>query len=61
MWRMGPQPLPEGNLPVQRKLDAPHRTYTPGFERSCGCARGLFWLQNSTGGVRSRCTIRSEL
>lgn len=58
--RTGPQPRQEGFLPVQRKLDASRRAFAPGIERSHGCARGLFWLQKSTGGVRSRCSIRSE-
>jgi hypothetical protein len=28
-------------------------TFEPGIGRSCGCARGLFWLQKSTRGVWS--------
>jgi len=55
----GPNPF-RRFLQVQRKLDAPLPVGAPGIERSQGCACGLFWLQNSTGGARSRCFIRSE-
>jgi len=54
-------PTPSGDyLPVQRKLEAPHRTYPSGIGRSHGCACGLFWLQKSTSGIRSRCPFAAS-
>jgi len=56
-WRTGPQPRPEVS-PSPAQAGCASSTCAPGIGRSCGCARGLFWLQNSTSGVRSRCSIR---
>jgi len=49
-----------GYLPVQRKLDALHRRCALGIGRSYGCACGLFWLQKSTSGIRSRCVFTAS-
>jgi len=53
-WRMGPQPHPEGFLPVQRKLDAPRRrSASRGSSDPVVVLVDCFWLQKSTRGVWS--------
>jgi len=51
--RMASNPF-GGFLPVRRKLGALRRRARTGIGRSCGCARGLFWLQKSTRGTWSK-------